>query len=145
MSPAQRVYCNGSSPDALTMEAEEGSRPAPELTFRPLSSDSWSDLETLFGRSGAWGGCWCMWWRLSSADFERSRGDPNRQALRRLALEGDPIGVLAYEDGRPVGWCSVAPREDFPRLERSPILKRVDDAPTWSIVCFYIARPYRGM
>jgi GNAT superfamily N-acetyltransferase len=37
----------------------------------------------------------------------------------------------------------VAPREDFPVLDRSRILKRVDDQPVWSVVCFFIARAYR--
>lgn len=42
-----------------------------------------------------------------------------------------------------MGWCSVAPREAFPALERSRVLKRVDDQPVWSVVCFFIAKPYR--
>jgi len=43
-----------------------------------------------------------------------------------------------------VGWCSVAPREEFSSLERSPVLKRLDDQPVWSIVCFYVAKGFRG-
>jgi GNAT superfamily N-acetyltransferase len=59
-------------------------------------------------------------------------------------LEGGRIpGVLAYLDGRPVGWCSVAPREEYPALDRSPVLRRVDGEPVWSIVCFYIDRRVR--
>ncbi|HUP01215.1 MAG TPA: GNAT family N-acetyltransferase, partial [Gemmatimonadota bacterium] len=44
----------------------------------------------------------------------------------------------------PIGWCAVAPREDYPRLERSRILKPVDEASVWSITCFFIARTHRG-
>jgi GNAT superfamily N-acetyltransferase len=50
---------------------------------------------------------------------------------------------LAYLDERPIGWCSVAPREEFQVLDRSPTLKRVDDEPVWSIVCFFVSKPYR--
>lgn len=84
-----------------------------------------------------------MWWRLSASTFERRRGEANREAMRRLVDEGDAPGILAYAGGQPVGWCSIAPREAFPRLERSPVLKRVDDTPVWSIVCLYVARPFR--
>jgi GNAT superfamily N-acetyltransferase len=47
-------------------------------------------------------------------------------------------GLIAYVNGRPAAWCSLGPREDFVRLERSPTLGRVDDKPVWSIACFYI-------
>ena len=43
-----------------------------------------------------------------------------------------------------MGWCSVAPRERFGSLNRSPVLKPVDDAPVWSLVCLYVANSHRG-
>jgi GNAT superfamily N-acetyltransferase len=43
-----------------------------------------------------------------------------------------------------VGWCSVAPRETYSRLERSPSFKRIDEKRTWSVVCFYLDRRLRG-
>ncbi len=63
--------------------------------------------------------------------------------------EGDSgIGASSrnpgYYKGKPVGWCSVAPRERYGSLERSPVLKRLDDEPVWSIVCFFVAKDYRG-
>jgi GNAT superfamily N-acetyltransferase len=50
---------------------------------------------------------------------------------------------LAYHGQQPVGWCAVAPRQDFPALGRSRILKPVDDQAVWSVTCFFIARGYR--
>jgi GNAT superfamily N-acetyltransferase len=38
---------------------------------------------------------------------------------------------------------SVAPREHFGSLQRSKVLKPVDDQPVWSIVCFFIQKGYR--
>lgn len=35
------------------------------LVFHPLTAEAWSDFEELFGRRGACGGCWCMWWRFA--------------------------------------------------------------------------------
>jgi GNAT superfamily N-acetyltransferase len=115
-----------------------------ELRIAPLSEANWSDFETLFGRSGAYGGCWCMWWRLTRGEFERCKGEKNRRALRALVRSGRAPGLLGYADGEAVGWCSIAPREEFPVLARSPVLKPIDDAPAWSIVCFYIRRDWRS-
>ncbi|MEE9164157.1 MAG: GNAT family N-acetyltransferase [Thermoplasmata archaeon] len=109
----------------------------------PLTPRRWGDLETLFGKSGAWGGCWCMWWRLSAAEFEKQRGAQNKTTMRDIVDEGRVPGILLYKEGTPVGWCSIAPRDDFPRLNRSPLLKPVDEEPVWSIVCFYVARAFR--
>jgi GNAT superfamily N-acetyltransferase len=53
------------------------------------------------------------------------------------------VGILAYDGEKPVGWAAVAPRADFPTLDRSRILKAVDDLPVWSIPCFFVARGYR--
>jgi GNAT superfamily N-acetyltransferase len=47
-------------------------------------------------------------------------------------------GLLAYLDGEAVGWCRLGPRESFERLETSRPLARIDDAPVWSLVCFYV-------
>jgi GNAT superfamily N-acetyltransferase len=114
-----------------------------ELVFHPVTPDRWDDLEQLFGPRGAIGGCWCMWWRIKRKDFEQQQGEGNHDAMCSIVDSGKVPGILAYSDGAPVAWCSVAPREDFPVLDRSPILKRVDDRPVWSIVCFFIAKDYR--
>jgi GNAT superfamily N-acetyltransferase len=113
------------------------------LTFRALTKARWADLERLFGPRGAVGGCWCMYWRLRRSRFEKTKGEGNRRAFRRIVATAAPTGVLAYADGEPVGWCAVAPREDYPVLERSRILARVDGRPVWSVSCFFIARPFR--
>ena len=115
-----------------------------DLEFYPLTVKRWTDFEKLFGKSGACGGCWCMWWRLKRSEFERQKGEENRKAIKRIVDSGEVPGILAYANGQPVAWCSVAPREAYPTLERSRILKRVDEKPVWSIVCFFTAKPFRG-
>jgi GNAT superfamily N-acetyltransferase len=114
------------------------------ISVRPVTAERWPDLVKLFGPKGAYAGCWCMWFRLTSADFERAAGPGTRRRLKRLVDAGREPGLLAYLDGDPVGWVSVAPREEYGRIERSPTLKRIDDRPVWSIVCFYIDRKRRG-
>src|SRR4030042_4605717 len=113
------------------------------LEFRPLTSTRWNDLEQLFGPRGACGGCWCMWWRLPRSEFLRNRGEQNRKALKKIVDSGKVPGVLAYLDSNPIGWCAFAPRNEYPTLERLRILKKVDDEPVWSIVCFFVAKEFR--
>ncbi len=112
-------------------------------TFHPLTPDRWPDLETLFGPRGAVGGCWCMTMRLTRSAYEREKGEGNRQAFRTIVETGPPPGVLAYEGARPVGWCAIGPREDFPVLGRSRVLAPVDDLPVWSVTCFFIVKYHR--
>ena len=113
------------------------------LTFRPVTPDLWADLEILFGEHGACGGCWCMWWRMKRAEFDRSDGEERKRAFRKIVDSGAVPGILAYMNGGPIAWCSIAPRREFPVLDRSPVLKRVDESPVWSLVCFFVAKPYR--
>jgi GNAT superfamily N-acetyltransferase len=92
-----------------------------KIKFHPLTSKRWADFTALFGERGACGGCWCMLWRLKRAEFESQKGEGNRK----------------------LGWCSVAPRQKFSALERSRILKKIDETPVWSITCFFIDKRYR--
>jgi GNAT superfamily N-acetyltransferase len=119
--------------------------PAESATFEfhSVTPERWHDLEKLFGERGACGGCWCMWWRLRRSEFDQKKGAGTKRALKRLIARGQVPGLLAYAEGEPVGWCSVAPRKDYSALERSRILRRVDEEPVWSVVCFFVARPYR--
>jgi len=114
------------------------------LEFRPLTGERWPDLEALFGERGACGGCWCMLWRVQRSVFESQKGAGNRAALKAIVTAGEVPGILAYAEGVPVGWCAVAPRSCYPALDRSRLLKPVDDRPVWSVTCLFIAKPYRN-
>jgi GNAT superfamily N-acetyltransferase len=85
-----------------------------------------------------------MYWRMKRPDFEAMKGDSNRAAMQAIVAAGRPPGILAYVDGQPAGWCSIAPRDEFPRLAGSRVAKRVDDQPVWSIVCFFVAKARRN-
>jgi len=111
--------------------------------FQALTPKRWADFEELFGEHGATGGCWCMWWRLTGKEFDAQKGERNRRAMKAIVDCGRIPGILAYHEGRAVGWCSVAPRGEFPRLERSRLLKPVDSQRVWSVMCFFVAKEYR--
>jgi GNAT superfamily N-acetyltransferase len=114
------------------------------LAFRPLTSTNWKDLETLFEEDRICRSCWCMWWRQSSHEWRQRTGSDRKEALRTIVSHGRVPGIIAYFDGQPIGWCSISPREEFLRLERSRTLKRTDNQPVWSVVCFFVAKPFRG-
>ncbi len=113
-------------------------------SWQPVTAARWEEFQTLFGEQGAYGGCWCMWWRSKRKDFEQRGNSGNKEAMRKIIQGGEVPGILGYLDGKPVGWCSVSPRETMGSLNRSPVLKRIDDEEVWSIVCFFVADGYRG-
>jgi GNAT superfamily N-acetyltransferase len=127
------------------MGYESPSETSLKITFHPLTAERWNDFEKLFGPRGATGGCWCMYWRLSNKDFEAMKGDTNRKVMNSIVEKGEVPGILAYLDGQPAGWCSIAPRETFPRLENSRVAKAIDDQQVWSVVCFFIHKNHRRM
>jgi GNAT superfamily N-acetyltransferase len=114
------------------------------LHVHPLTAERWPDLVHLFGSRGAVGGCWCMWWRIPRAEYERSKGDGNRARLESLVRDGAVPGILGYDGDVPVAWCALEPRDADPVLDRSRVLKRVDDEPVWSVTCFFIAKDHRN-
>ena len=100
------------------------------LNFQPATPSRWPDVEELFGERGACGGCWCMFWRVPRKDYEANKGAGNKRAFKRIITSGAKPGILAYIGKEPVGWCAVAPREDYIALERSRVLKPVDCNPS---------------
>lgn len=85
-----------------------------------------------------------MTWRQSASDFQANKGDKNKAKFRNIVKKGSEPGVLAYDGDQPVGWCAVAPRDEYPRLENSKIWVRVDDQPVWSVTCLFVKKNYRN-
>ena len=85
-----------------------------------------------------------MFFRLPRSQFNLPKGEKNRAAMQKIVISGEVPGLLAYAGGEPVGWCSVAPRETYPVLDRSRVMKRFDDPPVWSVVCLFVAKDFRG-
>lgn len=119
---------------------------------RPLTPDRWQDLEELFGPSGGYWGCWCMYWRLPRSHFEdRTLHKKNKSLFRRRVCDGPPPGLLAYDaEGRAVGWVQVGPRADVPNWNGARRLSAptedVDpaDPKVWGITCFVVRKGRRG-
>ena len=114
---------------------------------RPLTPATWADLEALFELPGGSivRGCWCMYYRRTGkVSVSAEAGRTNKAQLCDLVESGVEPGLVGYLGGRPVGWISLGPREDYLKLRRSPVMKPVDDAEVWSVVCTYVAKEARG-
>jgi hypothetical protein len=81
-----------------------------ECTFKPLTLYEWQDFEQLFEEHGPQNGCWCMYWRTSRAECQRGFGEGNKRAIKAIVESGKVPGILAYQHGRAIAWCSIAPR-----------------------------------
>ncbi len=83
-------------------------------------------------------GCWCMSYRDS-----RVKDDGRPEFMRRLCESEPGPGVLAYADGVPAGWCSIAPRSSYRRLMHARTIPFVDERDAWVAVCFVVRGGYR--
>jgi GNAT superfamily N-acetyltransferase len=118
-----------------------------DLDILPLTRNRLPDLATLFGQGGDPKWCWCSFFRLRSVEFGSATAESNRavleEAVEQTADEDRAPGLIAYRDGKPVGWVSLGPRDDYARLQHSRVLGPLDERPVWSIVCFVVARSAR--
>nr|WP_083466414.1 GNAT family N-acetyltransferase [Kibdelosporangium sp. MJ126-NF4]CEL15608.1 GCN5-related N-acetyltransferase [Kibdelosporangium sp. MJ126-NF4]CTQ98272.1 GCN5-related N-acetyltransferase [Kibdelosporangium sp. MJ126-NF4] len=85
-----------------------------------------------------------MHWRLSIEEWMVGKGEGNKKAMRTLAQRRTAPGVVVYQADEPMAWCSLGARDEFPRLERSRLLARVDDQPVCAITCVLVHRKHRG-
>jgi GNAT superfamily N-acetyltransferase len=121
---------------------------AAKLTVRPVGPDRLDDLATLFGTTKVTSSCHCAWFLVSAQECREGWDNGgNRRAFDRIAAEeAAPMGLLAYRDGEPVGWCAAGPRARYARALRSTILKGrepAEDAAVWLVPCFYVRREAR--
>lgn len=115
----------------------------PELHLHPVTLDRLSDLDRFSKEHGRFRYCSGMRWRMTSTQFRHSTKEDRVLALEGLVRQGIPTGILAYTEREPIAWCSIAPRETYTALERYRVLPRIDEAPAWSVVCFFVDRRFR--
>ena len=84
-----------------------------------------------------------MLWRLTRKQFEAQKGEGNKLAMKALVDAGEIPGILAFQKNTAVGWCAIAPRQSYPALSRSRILRPIDNSPCWSVACLFIEKSYR--
>jgi GNAT superfamily N-acetyltransferase len=113
------------------------------FVFREVDQDHWDDLVLLFEARGGPKNCWCMLWRANATEAKGRDGASRKAALGLRVTGGVPIGILGYDEGVPMAWCSIAPRPTYRRLGGPDDFTETPDA-VWSLVCLFVKREYRG-
>jgi len=118
---------------------------APGVATAPAS---WAAVEQLFGTKGEPSRCWCRWFALTGADWKISTPDNRKEQLKAAFSTGPAPGVLAFVGNRPIGWCAVEPRANYPRLKKSHVLRGSkvgfgDEANPWAVSCFVVEPGHR--
>ena len=116
---------------------------------RPASADRWPDVERVMQTPGDPETCWCQVFRVLREDWDERPVERNRDDLRALVEAGSRPGLVAYDDGSPVGWCAVAPLEHYVRFATSPYIAEArpdgdDQSGRWMVTCFVVVPPARG-
>ena len=124
-----------------------GRKAASFFTVHPLTPSRWADVEDLFGpEKGANSGCWCMWPRVTGADFKAMGKDRRKKAFKSCVATGPVPGLLLYEKGQAIGWVAVSPRTDVIRFEKartSELEPENDPQKYYAITCFYVRTGHR--
>lgn len=114
-----------------------------------VTDDRLDDVADLFATNATTRGCWCMWFILSAGERRAGWGTANRERFASMsAEEGIPVGVLAYADAHPVGWCATGPRSRYASAigPRTKILAGRDpseDDDVWLVPCFFVRQTHR--
>lgn len=89
--------------------------------------------------------CWCLSYRIPSRLNRELQGPKRGELVAELCRRDPPPGVLAYDEGIPVGWAGVAPRADLNSFaRRNSKIPHVDDLPVWTVWCFRTRAGNRG-
>ena len=111
-----------------------------ELTPSLRDDFLWFFDSVAFADNPDWSDCYC-----SAYHFTNNKGKAESRREASNLVEEDRIhGFLAYDDGKPVGWCNAAPRSSYPGVQwlMSPGPDKYE--PVGSIVCFVIASTHRN-
>jgi GNAT superfamily N-acetyltransferase len=120
------------------------------VEIHALTPDRLDDLADLFDSAAVTRGCWCTWFidRAAVVKAGWSNGD-NRRRFEAMAADAEPpMGLLAYDEGVPVGWLSMGPRSRYQRAigPRTRILRARDaseDDVVWLLPCFFVRVGHR--
>jgi GNAT superfamily N-acetyltransferase len=125
-----------------------------ELTIVPANEASWEDLQAVVGPANCHGDrCYCQRFKILESDWRAVTDEERAQLLREQTDCGHPrsdttSGLVAYQDGEPVGWCAVEPRLAYRKLLGSRILwsgrnEDRSDPTVWVAACFVIRAGFR--
>jgi GNAT superfamily N-acetyltransferase len=124
---------------------------AVEIVVRELKPDLLDDYLQFFDKDAFadfphWSGCYCGFYDTLGNDWDpTAKAGPAHRAARAERIgSGKSHGMLAYADGKVVGWCNAQARASFPNMRRYSVVIDNPDEAVGSVMCFLVAPSYRG-
>jgi len=118
------------------------------VSIQPVTDKRLDDLGHLFMTDDVASRCWCMWFIIPVKDFHEAGGEGNRARFVDLATKSDhPMGLIAYQDGEPVGWVAVGQWSRYVRALKTPTYRggeTKEGSSTWLSPCFFVRDEARG-
>jgi len=121
-----------------------------EIEVHDVTPDRVADYQSYFDKVAfrdypAWQSCYCMETHRTQTDEEwavRTAAD-NRRDMSKGIKEGGVTALLAYVDGKPVGWCNFGETTRLNGVMHRFGLNVAEQQGVGSLACFVIAAPYR--
>ena len=122
-----------------------------EVRVEDVSPERVADYQSFFDHDAfadfpAWQSCYCMETHRTQTDEEwavRTAQD-NRRDMTTGIKDGNVTALLAYVDGKPVGWCNYGETTRLNGVMHRFGLNAAEQHGVGSLSCFVIAAPYRG-
>ncbi len=122
-----------------------------QVTVRELNPALLNDFLHFFDKEAftdfpEWSECYCGFYETPGENWDASAesGPEHRAAKTERIQAGKAHGLLAYVDGKVVGWCNAQRRSAFTNMRRYSVVIEDPAEPVGSIMCFLVAPPYRG-
>ncbi len=117
------------------------------IKIRPLTRDLKEDYllffdNIIFAENPDRSKCYCYDYHFTG-DVEKCTRETSRSSVINLINEGKLTGYLAFDDGKPIGWCNANNRLNYQRLLKDYDYVDNPDDKVCSIVCFLIHPDYR--
>jgi len=120
------------------------------IEVKDVTPDRLADYQSYFDKVAfrdypAWQSCYCMETHRTQTDEEWAVRTPadNRRDMSKGIKEGGVTALLAYVDGKPVGWCNYGETTRLNGVMHRFGLNVAEQQGVGSLACFVIAAPYR--
>ena len=122
-----------------------------EVTVLDVTPERVADYQSFFDNDAfrdypAWQSCYCMETHRTLPDEEWTARTSieNRADMTSMIGRGQVTGLLAYVDGKPVGWCNYGETTHLGGVMMKLKLDASEHDRVGSVACFVIASQYRG-
>jgi ribosomal protein S18 acetylase RimI-like enzyme/uncharacterized protein YndB with AHSA1/START domain len=121
------------------------------ISVNDVTAERVADYQSFFDHDAfrdfpSWQSCYCMETHRTQTDEEWAvrTADDNRRDMSEGIKDGEVTALLAYVDGKPVGWCNYGETTRLNGVMHRFGLNVAEQQGVGSLACFVIAAPYRN-